>query len=78
VTVVRVGDRGIGIPAADLPRVFERFHRGTNVAGRIDGTGIGLASLRPIVAQHGGAVDVESREGRGSTVAVRLPLAAPG
>jgi signal transduction histidine kinase len=76
--VVRVADRGIGIPAADLPRVFERLHRGANVAGRIDGTGIGLARVRQTVAQHGGTVDVQSREGHGSTVTVRLPLAAPG
>jgi signal transduction histidine kinase len=72
--VVRVQDRGVGIPAADLPHVFERFYRGTNVAGRITGTGIGLATARQIVEQHGGRIDVASDEGRGSTFSVRLPL----
>jgi signal transduction histidine kinase len=69
-----VQDRGVGIPAADLPRVFDRYHRGSNVAGRFDGTGIGLASVRQIVEQHGGSVGVESREGGGSTFTVELPL----
>src|SRR5581483_10377206 len=50
--VLRVRDRGIGIPADDLPRVFERFHRGANVAGRIPGTGLGLAGAKQIVEQH--------------------------
>jgi signal transduction histidine kinase len=72
-----VRDQGIGIPAADLPRVFERFHRAGNVAGRIAGAGIGLAAARQIVEQHGGTISVERREGAGSTFAVRLPLAPP-
>ncbi|CAN5893512.1 hypothetical protein BH11MYX2_BH11MYX2_09900 [soil metagenome] len=70
---IRVTDSGIGIPAADLPRVFERFHRASNV-GRIDGNGIGLASSREVVIAHGGSLDVESVEGSGSTFIVRLPL----
>ena len=74
--VVTVRDEGMGIPAEDLPRVFERFHRGGNV-GRIGGTGIGLFGARRIVEQHGGTVTVESEEGRGSTFTVRLPL-GPG
>jgi signal transduction histidine kinase len=69
-----VQDHGIGIPATDLPHVFERFFRGTNVAGRIRGTGIGLAGAHQIVEQHGGTLSVESREGAGSTFTVRLPL----
>jgi signal transduction histidine kinase len=72
--VVRVHDQGVGIPAADLPRVFERFHRGSNVTGRIAGTGLGLASARQIVEQHGGRMTVTSEEGCGSTFTVRLPL----
>lgn len=75
--VLRVRDRGVGIPAEDLPLVFQRFHRGANVVGRIGGTGIGLAGSRQIVEQHGGTVTVESREGMGTTVTVRLPLAGP-
>jgi signal transduction histidine kinase len=69
-----VQDAGLGIPAPDLPHIFERYYRAGNVRGRIAGTGIGLASVRQIVEQHGGAVAVESREGLGTTVTVRLPL----
>ena len=69
-------DHGLGVPAADLPRIFERFRRAGNVAGRIGGTGIGLASARQIVEQHGGALTAESVEGAGSTFTVRLPLAS--
>lgn len=76
--VLTVADRGLGIPAADLPRLGERFHRGGNVAGRIAGTGLGLASVRQIVALHGGTVAIASVEGAGTTVTVRLPLAPPG
>jgi signal transduction histidine kinase len=72
--VLVVQDRGIGIPPADLPHLFERFHRGGNVVGRIAGTGIGLASSRQIVEQHDGSIAVQSRLGRGSTFTIRLPL----
>lgn len=72
--VLSVRDRGVGIPAADLPRIFEHFHRGTNVTGIITGTGLGLAGAREIVQQHGGRLDLESREGRGTTVTLTLPL----
>jgi signal transduction histidine kinase len=72
--VLSVQDQGVGIPAADLPRVFEQFHRAANVAGRFKGTGLGLAGARHIVEQHGGSISLESREGVGTTVTVRLPL----
>ena len=71
---VAVRDGGIGIPAADLPHVFEAFRRGANVEERIRGTGLGLAAARQIVEQHGGRLTVASREGRGSTFTVWLPL----
>jgi two-component system, sensor histidine kinase and response regulator len=70
-----VQDQGMGVPAADLPLLFRRFHRGSNVAGKIPGTGLGLAGSRAIVEQHGGTIAVESVEGRGSTFTVRLPSA---
>lgn len=73
--VLHVQDQGLGIPAADLPRIFERFQRASNVIGRIGGTGIGLASARQIIEQHGGRITVSSREGHGSRFTVRLPLA---
>jgi len=72
--VIAVSDHGLGIPADDAPRVFERFHRAANVAGRIAGTGIGLASARQIVERHGGRIAVESAEGVGSTFTIRLPI----
>jgi PAS domain S-box-containing protein len=74
--VLSVQDEGLGIPASDLPTVFEPFHRGANVSGHIVGTGLGLPGVRRIVEQHGGTISIESREGTGTTVTVRLPLAA--
>jgi PAS domain S-box-containing protein len=72
-----VADRGVGIPAADLPYVFERFRRGANVMGRVVGAGLGLAGVRRIIEQHGGTIALTSTEGAGTTVTVRLPLADP-
>ena len=72
--VLVVQDEGLGIPAADLLHVFERFHRGGNVTGQIRGSGIGLAGVRQIVEQHGGTISVQSEEGQGATFTVRLPL----
>ncbi len=74
--MLSVTDQGVGIPAADLPHIFERFRRGGNVAGRIAGSGLGLWGSQRIVAQHGGTIAIDSAEGRGTTVTVRLPLAA--
>jgi PAS domain S-box-containing protein len=71
-----VRDEGIGIPTADLARIFERYRRGRNV-GQISGTGLGLTGARQIIEQHGGAIDIESKEGRGTAVTVRLPLESP-
>ena len=75
--VVSVRDHGIGIPADDLPHVFERFQRAQNTRGRIPGIGIGLAGAKQIVERHGGTISVESVEGSGSTFTVRLPLRPP-
>lgn len=69
-----VRGQGVGIPAADLPKVFERFQRAGNVGG-IRGTGIGLASSRQSVEQHGGTITVASQPGEGAAFTVRLPLA---
>jgi PAS domain S-box-containing protein len=71
-----VQDEGIGIPAADLPQIFERYRRGRNV-GKIAGTGIGLTGAKQIVERHGGTIDVASTEGAGTRVTVALPLAPP-
>ncbi|GEM_PF-5961197 len=76
--LISVTDQGIGIPEAELNRILVRGHRGSNT-GRIGGTGIGLSIAREIVDMHGGALEVESRVGKGSTFTVRLPLAGrPG
>ncbi len=77
--VLAITDQGLGIPAGERRRVFERFCRASNVAGQISGHGVGLAGARQIVEQHGGSISVDSREGAGSTFTVRLPLpATPG
>jgi PAS domain S-box-containing protein len=72
--VLSVHDQGVGIPPEELPRVFERFYRASNVADRIAGTGIGLAGAKQLVEQHGGSIGVQSTSGEGSTFVVRLPL----
>lgn len=72
-TRISVADEGIGIPAADLPLIFERFHRGTNVTGRINGIGLGLTSVLRAVEAHGGRIEVKSVEGEGSTFTIHLP-----
>ena len=75
--ILSVRDQGIGIPARDLPRVFERYFRAGNVTDRVGGTGIGLAGVQQIVALHGGAVSVQSTEGKGTIFLLHLPVAAP-
>jgi signal transduction histidine kinase len=74
VAVLQVRDCGVGIPVDDMPHIFERFRRASNVGG-IQGTGIGLAISRMIVEQHDGSISVESVENTGTTFIVRLPLA---
>lgn len=71
---VRVQDEGIGIPAEDLPRIFDRYHRAANASAGIPGVGIGLASAKQIVELHGGTISVESQEGNGSIFIMRLPV----
>jgi signal transduction histidine kinase len=75
--VVAVRDQGVGIPVAELSRVFDRWFRGRNVSGRMRGSGIGLAGTRQIVEQHGGSIEVTSEEDVGSTFTIRLPLTEP-
>ena len=76
--VIRVRDTGIGIPEHDQKELFTRFYRASNaIARRIPGTGLGLTIVRTIVTGHGGELSLESREGEGTTVTVRLPLHGP-
>ena len=76
---VAVTDRGIGIPAAALPRLFARFYRAPNAeAQQIGGMGVGLYVVKEIITLHGGDVMVESVEGQGSTFTILLPLLTSG
>lgn len=73
---IDVSDHGIGIPASDLGRVFERFYRVDRARSRdTGGTGLGLAIVRHVVHNHEGEVSVSSREGEGSTFTLTLPAA---
>src|SRR5690606_6170994 len=77
---VAVRDHGIGIPRRDLERIFERFYRVDRARSReTGGTGLGLAIVRHVASNHRGEVRVESREGAGAAVTLRLPVrAGPG
>ena len=71
---IAVRDRGVGIPAKDLERIFERFYRVDRARSReTGGTGLGLSIVRHVATNHGGEVLVESQEGLGSTFTLRLP-----
>jgi PAS domain S-box-containing protein len=72
---VAVSDEGIGIPQAELPQLFQRFYRASNVdEQKTSGFGVGLYLVKEIVTLHGGTVDVVSEEGHGSTFIITLPL----
>jgi signal transduction histidine kinase len=76
--VLQVVDTGEGIPASELPRVFERFYRVDKARARqTGGTGLGLAIVRHVAESHGGTVRVDSELGRGTTFTVTLPLTGP-
>lgn len=73
--VVTVSDTGIGVPAQQIPRLFERFHRIESARARsTEGSGIGLALVKELVSLHGGTISAESREGMGTAFTVRLPF----
>src|SRR5271169_1282245 len=73
--LLTVTDDGVGIPAESLPRVFERFYRTEKARSRgFEGFGLGLALVEAVCRAHGGEASIESTEGRGTTVRVRLPL----
>ncbi|RRR69289.1 MAG: GAF domain-containing protein [Candidatus Viridilinea halotolerans] len=73
---VTISDQGIGIPAADLPNLFQCFYRaGNSGRWRIPGTGIGLYVVAELIRCHGGTIRVVSSEGEGSSFVVELPLA---
>jgi signal transduction histidine kinase len=77
VVEVAVEDRGLGIPRDEIRRIRERYYRASNV-GSIPGTGMGLHLVDEIVRQHGGRLEIESEEGKGTRVVVFLPVDGPG
>ncbi len=73
--VLRVADTGVGVAPAEMPRLFERFHRIPNSRSRSnEGSGIGLALVRELVGLHGGTISAESHEGAGTVFTIRLPF----
>jgi two-component system OmpR family sensor kinase len=68
-----VADTGPGIPAEELPRVWEELYRGRGARG-IPGSGLGLSLVRAVVERHGGQVTMRSRAGQGTVVRIRLPV----
>ncbi len=77
--VVIVDDTGMGIPAEEIPYVFDRFYRGTMAQQlKIHGSGLGLAIVREIVESHGGTITVQSGIGRGTSFRLWFPLAGSG
>ena len=76
---IRFRDRGIGIPADERQKVFEEFHRASNVADAgASGFGVGLALVKELVDRYDGRIEIDSELGVGTTVSVELPLAADG
>jgi len=76
--VLSVADEGVGIPAEDLPRIFERFYRADRARSReLGGTGLGLSIVKHIAQLHGGRVEAESVIGQGTTISVILPAEGP-
>ncbi|MDB5058302.1 MAG: multi-sensor signal transduction histidine kinase, partial [Chloroflexi bacterium] len=73
---IRIIDHGLGIPASELPHIFDRYFRADNVRHQISGTGIGLAGVKQVIEQLGGSITVDSVEGVGTTVTIQLPLIA--
>ncbi|NKZ08261.1 SpoIIE family protein phosphatase [Actinomadura latina] len=72
---VTVADTGIGVPAAEMPRLFERFHRIENARSRSnEGSGIGLALVKELIGLQGGTITADSREGEGTRFTIRLPF----
>jgi two-component system sensor histidine kinase BaeS len=77
---IAVHDTGVGIPAKDIPHIFDRFYRADvarSRSGHRPGVGLGLAITKWIAEAHGGTITATSRPGRGTVFSVRIPRPAP-
>jgi signal transduction histidine kinase/GAF domain-containing protein len=74
---ISVTDHGVGIPSAEIDQVFQGFYRAGNVTERFSGTGLGLTGVRQVVEGHGGTITLESTEGMGTVVTIRIPWRPP-
>jgi signal transduction histidine kinase/FixJ family two-component response regulator len=72
--ILQIADSGIGIPTLDLPYIFDKFYRASNISADVIGTGLGLAIVKSIVEQHQGRIWVDSTVGKGTTFTIVLPL----
>lgn len=73
--ILQVSDTGVGIPALDMPYIFDKFYRASNVAADFAGTGLGLPIVKSIVENHQGRIWVESNVGQGTTFTIVMPIA---
>jgi two-component system NtrC family sensor kinase len=71
--ILKLTDTGVGIPQADIPHLFDRFFRGSNIPEDVPGTGLGLAIVKSILDNHNGRIWVDSEEGEGASFTVVLP-----
>jgi two-component system sensor histidine kinase KdpD len=71
---IEVADRGIGIPAEELSRVFDKFYRVPRLSSGVSGTGLGLSISKGVVEAHGGQITAQNRPGGGTVVSLTLPL----
>lgn len=75
--LLTVSDTGVGIPADDMPKIFDEFYRGKNVEKTTKGTGLGLSLVKYIVETHGGSITVKSELGKGSAFTISIPAEGP-
>lgn len=75
--ILQVADSGVGIPAVDMPFIFDKFFRASNAAGQATGSGLGLSIVKSIIEAHSGRIWVDSTPGKGATFTVVLPIYAP-
>ena len=73
--ILQISDTGKGVPPVDLPFIFDKFFRPSNLSPEVTGTGLGLAIVKSIVENHGGRIWVESSTDQGTTFTIVLPTA---